>query len=80
MFGEGKHPDIRRIYEAKLAPFLTQASSNFWNNRLWYFDKGLYYQGGQVSVSHRECAPTAVYADSMNAVTWNAKLELEKGP
>jgi betaine lipid synthase len=61
MFGEGKHPDIRNIYESKLAPFLTQASGNFWNNRLWYFDKGLYYQGGQVRLwqlqrLHHTCA------------------------
>ena len=48
MFGEGRHPNIKAIYESKLAPFLTQASSNFWDSRLWYFNKGLYYQGGQV--------------------------------
>ena len=48
MFGEGRHPNIKEIYDAKLAPFLTQASSNFWDSRLWYFEKGLYYQGGQV--------------------------------
>ena len=49
LFGEGRHPQARQLYESKLAPFLTQASGNFWSKRLWYFDKGLYYQGGQVS-------------------------------
>lgn len=48
MFGEGRHPNIKQIYEAKLAPYLTQATGNFWSTRLWYFEKGLYYQGGQV--------------------------------
>lgn len=50
MFGEGRHPDIKEIYETHLAPFLTQATSNFWGPRLWYFEKGLYYQGGQVYI------------------------------
>ena len=50
LFGEGKHPGARQLYEAKLAPFLSQASGKFWADRLWYFDKGLYYQGGQVSL------------------------------
>lgn len=49
LFGEGKHSNARQLYESKLAPYLTQASSNFWSKRLWYFDKGLYFQGGQVS-------------------------------
>ena len=48
MFGEGKHLGIDKIYEAKLAPFLTQTSLRFWNSRLWYFTQGLYYQGGMV--------------------------------
>lgn len=48
MFGEGKHTGIEKIYEAKLAPFLTQTSLRFWNSRLWYFIQGLYYQGGMV--------------------------------
>ena len=52
LFGEGKHPNARQLYESKLAPFLTQASGAFWSNRLWYFDKGLYYQGGQVGVPY----------------------------
>lgn len=49
LFGEGKHPDAERLYEHKLAPFLTQTSHKFWKERLWYFKQGLYYQGGQVS-------------------------------
>lgn len=51
MFGEGKHMGIDKLYEAKLAPFLTQTSLRFWTSRLWYFKQGLYYQGGMVSPS-----------------------------
>ena len=51
MFGEGKHLGIDKIYEAKLAPFMTQTSLRFWSSRLWYFRQGLYYQGGMVSLS-----------------------------
>eukprot|EP00884_Botryococcus_braunii_P001650 jgi/Botrbrau1/11486/Bobra.0360s0013.1 len=50
MFGEGRHPQIRRLFEAKLAPFLSEASLKFWKTRLWYFERGLYYQGGMGSV------------------------------
>ncbi|EFJ43864.1 hypothetical protein VOLCADRAFT_83033 [Volvox carteri f. nagariensis] len=46
MFGEGVHPRIEDLYERKLAPFLSQTSHNFWSRRLWYFQHGLYYQGG----------------------------------
>lgn len=48
MFGEGRHPRIEQLFEAKLAPFLSEASLKFWRSRLWYFKKGLYYQGGMV--------------------------------
>ena len=48
MFGEGKHPHIERIYAAKLAPFMSQTSHNFWKSRLHYFKTGLYYHGGMV--------------------------------
>jgi betaine lipid synthase len=48
MFGEGRHPRIEQLFEAKLAPFLSEASLKFWQSRLWYFKKGLYYQGGMV--------------------------------
>ena len=51
MFGEGKHLGIDKIYEAKLAPFMTQTSLRFWSSRLWYFRQGLYYQGGMVCPS-----------------------------
>lgn len=49
MFGEGRHPRIEQLFEAKLAPFLSEASLKFWKKRLWYFKRGLYYQGGMVS-------------------------------
>jgi hypothetical protein len=49
LFGEGKHPDIDRLFETRLAPFLSQKAFNFWNTRTWYFKEGLYYQGGMVS-------------------------------
>ena len=48
MFGEGRHPSIARLYETRLAPFLTQTSHAFWKSRLHYFRTGLYYQGGMV--------------------------------
>ena len=51
MFGEGRHPHIERIFETKLAPFLSQSATHFWRSRLWYFKQGLYYQGGMVSHS-----------------------------
>ncbi len=49
MFGEGRHPHIEHLYDTKLAPFLSQSANHFWQNRLWYFKQGLYYQGGMVS-------------------------------
>ena len=48
MFGEGRHPHIERLYDTKLAPFLSQSANHFWQKRLWYFKQGLYYQGGMV--------------------------------
>lgn len=48
MFGEGRHPDMARLYETRLAPYLTQTSHAFWKSRLNYFKTGLYYQGGMV--------------------------------
>lgn len=36
------------LFERKLAPFLSQTSIEFWKPRLWYFQQGLYYQGGMV--------------------------------
>lgn len=49
LFGEGRHPHIERLFETRLAPFLSQKAFNFWSTRLWYFKQGLYYQGGMVS-------------------------------
>jgi betaine lipid synthase len=48
LFGEGKHADIDRLFETRLAPFLSQKAFSFWSTRLWYFKEGLYYQGGMV--------------------------------
>lgn len=48
LFGEGRHPNIERLFETRLAPFLSQKGYNFWSTRLWYFKEGLYYQGGMV--------------------------------
>ena len=48
MFGEGRHTGVKELFEKKLAPFLTQTSLAFWRGRLWYFQQGLYYQGGMV--------------------------------
>lgn len=46
LFGEGKHANIERLFETRLAPFLSQKAFSFWSTRLWYFKEGLYYQGG----------------------------------
>ncbi|KAI8469365.1 MAG: hypothetical protein J3K34DRAFT_282994 [Monoraphidium minutum] len=46
MFGEGRHPDIDRLFERSLKPYLSQKAIDFWASRLWYFQQGLYYQGG----------------------------------
>ncbi len=51
LFGEGVHPQAARLYETRLAPFLTQSSTAFWNTRMHYFKSGLYYQGGMVLTS-----------------------------
>ena len=51
LFGEGIHPQAERLYETRLAPFLTQSSTAFWNTRMHYFKSGLYYQGGMVLAS-----------------------------
>ena len=48
MFGEGVHTGVGELFEKKLAPFLTQTSLTFWRSRQWYFQQGLYYQGGMV--------------------------------
>lgn len=48
IFGEGRHPHMQRLFETKLAPFLSQSANHFWQSRLWYFKQGLYYQGGMV--------------------------------
>lgn len=58
MFGEGRHPHIERLFETKLAPFLSQSATHFWRSRLWYFKQGLYYQGGMVSHSSLQTLPT----------------------
>lgn len=55
LFGEGVHPQAERLYETRLAPFLTQSSTAFWNTRLHYFKSGLYFQGGMVRSP--PCAP-----------------------
>ena len=33
-----------RLFERRLAPFLSQKAVDFWSPRLWYFEQGLYYQ------------------------------------
>lgn len=63
MFGEGRHPHIERIFDTKLAPFLSQSATHFWRSRLWYFKQGLYYQGGMVSHSCRLQISVASFLD-----------------
>ena len=48
LFGEGRHPRIRALFESRLGPFLSEKAYKFWAERLWYFKQGLYYQGGMV--------------------------------
>lgn len=46
MFGEGRHENVERLFETRLAPFLSETSRKFWSPRLHYFRTGLYYKGG----------------------------------
>jgi betaine lipid synthase len=46
LFGEGRHPCARQLFEDRLSPLLSQKAIAFWRPRLWYFKQGLYYQGG----------------------------------
>jgi betaine lipid synthase len=46
LFGEGRHPRARQLFDDRLAPLLSQKAIEFWRPRLWYFKQGLYYQGG----------------------------------
>jgi len=50
---------MERLFETRLAPFLSQKAFNFWNTRMWYFKDGLYYQGGMVrhAVLISSCVP-----------------------
>mmetsp|Transcript_15720 Transcript_15720/g.51573 ORF Transcript_15720/g.51573 Transcript_15720/m.51573 type:complete len:706 (-) Transcript_15720:126-2243(-) len=45
LFGEGKHPDIQKVFHRYLGPFLTERCQDFWGKRLHYFQDGLYYFG-----------------------------------
>lgn len=51
MFGEGRHPEFERIFESKLAPFMSQKAIKFWRSHCYYFKSpGLYYHGGMGKV------------------------------
>jgi betaine lipid synthase len=50
LFGEGKHPNFERIFEAELAPFLSQKAIKFWKSHAYYFKSGLYFHGGMGKV------------------------------
>ena len=50
IFGQGKHPDIEKVFAKELAPFLSHNSLQFWKSRLRYFKDGLYYHGGMGKV------------------------------
>lgn len=50
MFGEGKIENMVELYKKYLAPFMTQNSIDFWNKKLYYFERGLYYSGGMGKV------------------------------
>lgn len=53
LLGDGHHPDARALFEARLAPHLSQDAWAFWRARLHYFDEaggGLYWQGGHGAI------------------------------
>lgn len=68
LFGEGRHPNVRALYERHLAPHLSQGALRFWGTRLRYFDDGLYFHGGMVRSKEgtamcvlRACVPSAAH-------------------
>ena len=44
-----------------LAPFMSQTAITFWQDRMWYFDQGLYYQGGMVSMYWQGWLPCVLH-------------------
>ena len=45
LFGEGKHPDFRRLLDAKLSPLLSSACYQFWRINIKMFSSQFYLQG-----------------------------------
>ena len=45
MFGKGVHPDIERVFERDLAPWMSEGALKFWNRKMYYFQSGFYYHG-----------------------------------
>ena len=38
MFGQGRHPQMKTLFETNLKPFLSQGAIDFWQEKLYYFD------------------------------------------
>jgi betaine lipid synthase len=51
LFGEGRHEDFDAIYNRDLAPFLSETSRKFWDDKRYYFTDGLYYHGSMGKVA-----------------------------
>jgi betaine lipid synthase len=45
MFGEGHHPQMKELFDSKLAPFMSGRCQDFWAVRLYYFKTSLYFYG-----------------------------------
>jgi betaine lipid synthase len=86
MFGEGCHPDFPAIFAAKLAPYLTQKSREFWERRLHYFrgtadgGGGLYSQGsmGAISVFVRKAAKLLGMSGAIDELTNAQSLDHQR--
>lgn len=51
LFGEGKHERFQELYNADLAPFLSETSRKFWDEKNYYFVNGLYFHGSMGKVA-----------------------------
>ncbi len=61
MFGEGRLPGARKIYEQKLRQSLPAWSQSFWDKKIKWFDhrkKSFYYRGTSGTVARIICAYT----------------------
>ena len=50
LFGEGAHPDAKRILEQDVGPFMSQGCQEFWYSKMYYFSDSLYFHGAMGKV------------------------------